>query len=522
MGRGIRTTLLAVVGVAAASACLSGTASAAITLPLADKCLEPQTPPTGLTQVSSNVEDLGTIIGEAGALNAGGKLVGHYFYVTGSTHFSIYDVADPAQPKLVSRTDFPCRFENEDVTVTDNLLIYSDFATTGDLYVYDVRDKAHPKLIADTPGAGTHTMECIDGCRYLYGSYHAVGSAGPLTTGEVVDLSDPAAPKVLGDWTDNGVLPSRKVHDVNEVQHGRLITASAPMEYLDTTVNRVKPKVLAVSDTPADHRFHTAIWPRAGEDKFVLTSYETNGTPRCEAGAGEFAVFDATQWPTTGKFKRLHTWTPVNGQFTDGNPPAETGLGCSPHWFNVRPSWNDGGVVAMAAYDNGTHFLRVASDGSVSDVGYYLAPGTNASGAYWITCDIVYVVDYTRGIDILRFKDAASACTDPNAGSQLVTAPSQGSPAAAAPPSVKPRCASRRSFRIRLSLPHGVKRRSVRAVTVRVNGRRVGVRRGRRLTAPVDLRGLPAGKVAVTIRYRLKGGGVKLEKRRYQTCARRR
>ena len=82
-----------------------------------------------------------------------------------------------------------------------------------------------------------------------------------------------------------------------------------------------------------------------------------------------------------------------------------------------------------------------------------------------------------------------------------------------------PRCASRRSFRIRLSLPHGVKRRSVRSVVVNVNGRPVRVRRGRRLTAPVDLRGLAAGQVKVDIRWRLKGGGSRVEKRRYQTCA---
>jgi hypothetical protein len=52
-----------------------------------------------------------------------------------------------------------------------------------------------------------------------------------------------------------------------------------------------------------------------------------------------------------------------------------------------------------------------------------------------------------------------------------------------------------------------------------VNGRPVRVGRGRRLTAPVDLRGLPAGRVAVDIRFRLKGGTVRTERRRYQTCA---
>src|SRR3954453_11987654 len=147
MGRGIRTTLLAVAALGALATAGAPAASAALTLPLADKCLEPQTPPTGLTQVSPNVENLGTLIGEAGALDAGGRLVGHYFYVTGSTHFSIYDVADPLHPKLTSRVDFPCRFENEDVTGNDDLLVYSDFATSGDLYVNDVRNKREPKLL---------------------------------------------------------------------------------------------------------------------------------------------------------------------------------------------------------------------------------------------------------------------------------------------------------------------------------------------------------------------------------------
>ena len=136
---------------------------------------------------SDNVQHVGSLPGEAAAMDAGGRLVGHYFYVTGMTHFSIYDVADPLHPKLTARVDFPCRFENEDVAVNGDILMWSDFATTGDLYVYDVRDKANPKLVADMPGLGTHTMECLEGCRYGFGSYHAVSSAGPLLTGEDVE-----------------------------------------------------------------------------------------------------------------------------------------------------------------------------------------------------------------------------------------------------------------------------------------------------------------------------------------------
>jgi hypothetical protein len=479
--------------------------AAARTLPLADTCLEPQTPPNGMTSTSLNVEHVGTMMGEAGALDAGGRLVGHYFYVTGSTHFSIYDVADPVRPKLMSRVDFPCRFENEDVTGNGDLLIYSDFATSGDLYVYDVRDKRHPKLVSDTPGLGTHTMECVEDCRYLYGSYFLLGPKGPLSGGEVVDLADPAHPKALGDWTDNDVLPSQKVHDVTEIGPGRIITASAPIEYLDTSQDRARPKVLARTDTPADKRFHTAIWPRRGEDRFMLAMFETNATPLCGAGSGEFTVFDAARWQTTGKFAPLHSFFLSNGDFADGNPPAN-GLGCSPHWFNVRPSWRDGGVVAMGAYDHGTKFLRVDGAGQIAEIGHFLPPGTNASAAYWITCDVVYVVDYTRGIDILRFRDSTSACHGP-----LSEQPSSNQPVST-PRAAGHTCASRRRFRIRL--PRGA--RSARVV---VGGRRVGVaQRGRRLTALVDLRGRPGGRVTVRIHMTLRSGGTVTQVRRYRTC----
>src|SRR4051794_26061426 len=259
----------------------------------------------------------GTVRGEARAPDAAGRLTGHFFYVTGSTHFSIYDVPHPLHPKLTSRVDFPCSFENEDVTGNDDLLVYSDFTTSGALYVYDVRNKREPKLVSDTPDAGTHTMECVENCRYLYGSYHRVGPKGPLSGGEAVDLADPAKPKVLGDWTAEGVLPSQKVHDATEVSPGRILTASAPIEYLDTTADRAKPRVLARSDTPDDKRYHTAIWPQGGEDRFMMAMFETNGTPNCGAGSGDFTVFDATQWQRTGKFKPLHSFYLSTGDFED-------------------------------------------------------------------------------------------------------------------------------------------------------------------------------------------------------------
>ncbi len=94
-----------------------------------------------------------------------------------------------------------------------------------------------------------------------------------------------------------------------------------------------------------------------------------------------------------------------------------------------------------------------------------------------------------------------------------------------APPAIKPsavftlpsnkKCASRRSFRIRLKSPKGVK---LASATVRVNGKLVKTVKGKRLTAPVDLRGLPKGSFTVKVEARTTDGRVVRDTRRYRTC----
>lgn len=79
----------------------------------------------------------------------------------------------------------------------------------------------------------------------------------------------------------------------------------------------------------------------------------------------------------------------------------------------------------------------------------------------------------------------------------------------------KPACVSRRAFRIRLRTRDGA---AVRKAVVTVAGKRVKVRRGHRLTAPVDLRGLPAGRVVVRIRLVTIDGRVITGRRLYHTC----
>ena len=101
--------------------------------------------------------------------------------------------------------------------------------------------------------------------------------------------------------------------------------------------------------------------------------------------------------------------------------------------------------------------------------------------------------------------------------------PSSGAPTAFGPnglvvaPSNR-RCISRRHFRIRLRQRGGIR---IAAAVVLVNGRRVATRRGRRVTAPVDLRGLPKGRYTVKITILTTDGRTIVGKRKYRTCAKR-
>ncbi len=78
------------------------------------------------------------------------------------------------------------------------------------------------------------------------------------------------------------------------------------------------------------------------------------------------------------------------------------------------------------------------------------------------------------------------------------------------------KCVSRRNFRIRLKQPKGFK---LKSATVNLNGRRVATRSGKRVTAPVDLRGLPKGRFTVKIAVTLTDGRKVTNTRKYRTCA---
>lgn len=335
----------------------------------------------------------------------GGRLVDDYFYVTvNGQGLLIFDVSTPEDPQLVGHFPAPHFWENEDIATNGEIALISQrsypFTYFGeqqfaDLTILDVEDKTNPTVLSTIPGGGDHTYECLWDCKWAYGP---VG-------GGIYDLRDPANPKMLEKrWVD--VLPPETfVHDVTEVRPGLVITASEPMYLLDISRDVKKPKIVGVSEL-SPFSGHNVIWPRSGKDDLVLTATEydhvTCGSRNDESLAA-FEVWDASRVKKTDTISSLGHWAvPGNGVYADGQPAVSGYYGCSAHWFEPRPDFSDGGIVALGYYGHGVRFLDVARNGDVEEAGYFLGWGGNTSAAYWITDDIVYTVDMQRGIDVLK------------------------------------------------------------------------------------------------------------------------
>ena len=353
--------------------------------------------PEGVT--SDNVEHVAFVPFEVGTAT-GAKVVGDYLYVTSWKSFSIYDISDPLDPVQLSQTNFGFKFENENVSTNGKIMLFAEAVPNDSLHVWDVEDKSNPTEIAVVQGAGSHTATCILDCKFSYGTYDFVGPEGASTGATLVDLREPTKPEVLGQWNEK--LKFDKVHDVTEVSPGRVLTASMPIAFVDARKDPLRPKALAYG-TNSDKREHSLVWPRGGKDRFVMSTFETNATPRCEAGTGAFTVWDASSWKQTKKFRVLDEWYITNGTWTDGRPGISAPLGCSPHWFQEHPDFRDGGIVAIGYYDHGTRFLEISDKGKVSEVGYFMPWRGSTSAAYWVTDEIVYSIDYERGFDILKY-----------------------------------------------------------------------------------------------------------------------
>jgi hypothetical protein len=164
-----------------------------------------------------------------------------------------------------------------------------------------------------------------------------------------------------------------------------------------------KPKVLA-SYAHKDKRFiHGLRWPNAGSDKFLLGGGETNFQPQCTPTVGAFMVFDSTRASAEGAWTQTDEKRPQNGTYLDGNSRAQI-LGCSAHWFEEHPRSRTAASSPWPSTSRARASCRsrprARSASSASRCRSAARPRRRTGRP---TGRTVYAIDYTRGLDVLRY-----------------------------------------------------------------------------------------------------------------------
>lgn len=91
------------------------------------------------------------------------------------------------------------------------------------------------------------------------------------------------------------------------------------------------------------------------------------------------------------------------GLFLDGDAPGHV-LYCA-HWMELHPSFGNAGRMAVSYYDRGTRFVDVGKDGKMTELGWVTAAEGYSGSPQWVSKDVVYVMDYRRGMEVVRLLD---------------------------------------------------------------------------------------------------------------------
>lgn len=291
---------------------------------------------------------------------------------------------------------------------------YAWAAGTGQgVAIFDLSDRGNPRFVKEwrpeITGWTTHDVQ-IDGEGYAW----VVGADGSAA----YDIADPVNPRMVmrtdpavknGGVTLPGFLPPSVNPDEDDVvplpEPFNTITVGGkgdqPIDFIHHDSLRFGGQD---SDAPtatrgarqAARRPSGVTYPRGGTSDVVGIVEEDYNRPTCE-GAGSFQT-----WRIRGKTLYMEDmWATELQSLSKGSGYAPlTGL-CSAHYFDERE-----GLTANAWYEEGTRFLDVSDPANIRQVGYWVPTKGETWSALFAPTDpdgeIVYALDFTRGIDVLR------------------------------------------------------------------------------------------------------------------------
>lgn len=378
-------------------------------------------PPLAAGALASDNVDYLARIPDVPAIAA--RFIGDTMYVSTYQGVRIYDVAGDV-PLLLGAFELP-HIENEDVDTNGEILLlgvdhFVSVANT--LYVIDVSNPRVPLLLSVFRSPyRAHTASCINDCSYAW----LAGDNGRVG---VVDLRDPSAPVNAGSFQLPAVSGGARLsHDVQVDDAGVAWVSARGGVFGYHTANPVAPSYVGgrTRSNAADNFdnvfiLHNSMRPNAraatpaklADDvvdpgEVILVTEEYYDDSSC-TNEGHFQTGWIHGTAPNLTVTKLDSYNVGHGTGITDAKPASVGLAtsCSSHYFDARSD----GIVADAWYEQGVRFLDVSDPTDIRPVGYFMAADAQTWAAYFHG-GRVYVIDFDRGIEVLRFSGTAGAPT---------------------------------------------------------------------------------------------------------------
>ena len=381
----------------------------------------------------------------------------------GTPGLGVWSLKDPAHPQYIASisaaqigaktgetlTQF---WEGENMTVDSRRKIAylsKDSGKKG-IAIVDLKDPWHPVLVGFQPTQLGHTATCLNDCRFIW--QVGGGVSGRRSAVAVTDIRDIEHPFTYANVFEAAVRrtssTSGSTHSVDVDFDGvAWVSGSGGVrgwwtegQHKDTATGQMRyatpydplpyggGSVAGSTGSFMHNAYHVpqALGDQAAGDVMLITN--ENNTTNCNT-AGKFIIaslkgardvednLPAGPQTTPALMPRLAQYSTAGkpGEFIDSTRAIGD---CSAHWFTVK-----GNIVALGNYEQGTRFVDISDPRNPEQVGYFRVPARAASGntpavissntasAIWHG-KYVYVSDYARGIDVVKFS-APKGTTQP-------------------------------------------------------------------------------------------------------------
>lgn len=326
------------------------------------------------------------------------------FVATHNNGMHVIDITDATAPQEIAVVE--CNGKDIDVREIGARLIVTissqsddqcpDAAAKGGIRLVDVTNASAPVVLGQVPlKYGSHTHTPYGNTGLIYNSAYNLASdplASPLDhhRSEIVNISDPADPKVDGEFLFPATSTSIGCHDIlAEPELNRAICGAISETMIWDTTDPWNPKVVSTITNPGISIHHSAATTRGGDLLAIGDEYAGVLAPACNPSG---------QGPT-GAIWFYDISDPASPRELGFVPPpaGEPGTVCTAHNFN----WIDDNFLVSGFYSAGT-LLIDATDPANPRVASQQKQSPTSSWASYYYRGAVFSGDGARGLDIYK------------------------------------------------------------------------------------------------------------------------